>query len=46
MKRKPLPIVSMAINPTKAQTTQRALAVCKLITEMRQQVGVDLPADK
>lgn len=31
---------------TKAQTTQRALTVCKLITEMRQQVGVVYPADK
>ena len=31
---------------TKAQTTKRTLTVSKLITEMRQQVGVVYPADK
>ncbi|OED63481.1 oxidoreductase [Vibrio splendidus ZS-139] len=31
---------------TKAQTTKRTLTVSKLITEMRQQVGVIYPADK
>ncbi|PMM43245.1 Gfo/Idh/MocA family protein [Vibrio splendidus] len=33
-------------NTTQAQTQQRALTVAKLITEMRQQVGVVYPADK
>ncbi|MCX2760451.1 Gfo/Idh/MocA family oxidoreductase [Vibrio sp. Sgm 22] len=33
-------------NTTKAQAQQRALTVAKLITEMRQQVGVVYPADK
>jgi len=33
-------------NTTQAQAQQRALTVAKLITEMRQQVGVVYPADK
>ncbi len=33
-------------NTTQAQAQRRALTVAKLITEMRQQVGVVYPADK
>lgn len=33
-------------NETQAQAKLRALTVAKLITEMRQQVGVVYPADK